>query len=298
MILYIKLLKESFLFAYHSIIVNKLRTFLTLLGITIGIFAIISVFTVLDWMEKAIRDSIASMGDNVISVEKWPWSFDRNLAWWDIIKWPVPTIKEYDEIKKRSQKAEALSFMIQTQVTIKYKNNSAENIWLVSATHDYEKIRSFEIESGRYFSPFESYSGKNRAIIGAELAEKLFENRDPVGKNITIRGRKIRVTGLLKKEGAGGISFDELDRVVLVPINFTRNIVNIRNESLYPQIIVRAKENVLIGELKDELTGILRAVRKIKPNDKDNFALNQASILTQGFDAVFAGINLCLDHEG
>lgn len=292
MILYIKLLKESFLFAYNSVIVNKLRTFLTLLGITIGIFAIISVFTVLDWMEKAVRDSLAQLGDNVIYVTKWPWSFDPNLAWWDIIKWPVPTIKEYDEIKKRSQKTEALSFMIQTSVTVKYKNNSAENIILFSATHDFEKVRSFEIVSGRYFSQFESQSGKNRAIIGAELAEKLFENRDPVGKDITIRGRKLRVTGLFKKEGAGGISDDGLDRVVMVPINFTRNIVNIRSESLNPMIMVIAKEKVTIGELKDELTGILRAIRKIKPNAKDNFALNQASIITQGFDAIFSGINL------
>ena len=293
MIIYIKLLKESFLFAYNSVIVNKLRTFLTLLGITIGIFAIISVFTVLDWMEKAVRDSLAQLGDNVIYVQKWPWAFsDPNYAWWEYLKRPVPTIQEYEEIKKRSQKAKALAFFIQTPVTVKYKNSSAENIYIVSATHDFEKVRSFEIESGRYFSQFESQSGKNRAIIGAELAEKLFENRDPIGKNITIRGRKLRIMGLFKKEGAGGISDDGLDRVVMVPINFTRNIVNIRSESLNPLIMVIAKENVTIGELKDELTGILRAIRKIKPNDKDNFALNQASTITQGFDAVFAGINL------
>ncbi|MCK4464253.1 MAG: ABC transporter permease, partial [Bacteroidales bacterium] len=84
MIIYIKLLKESFLFAYNSVIVNKLRTFLTLLGITIGIFAIISVFTVLDWMEKAVRDSLAQLGDNVIYIQKWPWAFsDPNYAWWE-----------------------------------------------------------------------------------------------------------------------------------------------------------------------------------------------------------------------
>ena len=118
--IYLKLLRESFLFAYNSVIVNRLRTFLSLLGITIGIFAIISVFTVLDWMEKAIRDSISSLGDNVIYVQKWPWSFDPNLAWWDIIKWPVPTIKEYEELKKRSEKSEAMAFTIITGVTVEY----------------------------------------------------------------------------------------------------------------------------------------------------------------------------------
>ena len=86
--MFIRLLKEGFLFAVNSVIVNKLRTFLSLFGITIGIFSIISVFTVLDWMEKAIRDSISSLGDNVLYVQKFPWSFDPDLAWWDIIAWP------------------------------------------------------------------------------------------------------------------------------------------------------------------------------------------------------------------
>lgn len=290
--IYLKLLKESFLFAYNSVIVNKLRTFLSLLGITIGIFAIISVFTVLDWMEKAIRDSISSLGDNVVYIQKWPWSFDRNLAWWDIIKWPVPTIKEYEELKERSVKAEAISFTIITTVTVEYLNNSAEDIAIWSPTHDFETVRSFEIEKGRYFSLYESNSGKNRAILGADLAEKLFENRDPLGKSIEIRGRKLLVIGVFKKEGAGGISDEGLDESVVVPINCTRNIVNIRSESLNPMIIVRAKENVSVTELKDELTSILRAHRRLKPTAINNFSLNQASLLQQGFDTVFAGINI------
>ncbi len=292
LMIYIKLLKESFLFAYNSVIVNKLRTFLSLLGITIGIFAIISVFTVLDWMEKAIRDSISSLGDNVIYIQKWPWSFDPNLAWWDIIKWPVPTIKEYEELKERSVKAEAMAFTIITNVTVEYLNKSAEDIAIWSPTHDFETVRSFEIEKGRYFSLFESNSGKNRAIIGADLAEELFENRDPVGKTIEIRGRKLLIIGVFKKEGAGGISDEGLDESVVVPINFTRNLVNIRSESLNPLIIVRAKDNVSVTELKDELTSILRAHRRLKPTAINNFSLNQASLLQQGFDTVFAGINI------
>ena len=93
--MFLRLFKEGFLFAVNSIIVNKLRTFLSLFGITIGIFSIISVFTVLDWMAKSIHDSISTLGDNVIYVEKWPWSFDTNLAWWDIIKWPAISKDDY-----------------------------------------------------------------------------------------------------------------------------------------------------------------------------------------------------------
>ena len=172
MMMILKLLKESFLFAFQAIIVNRLRTFLSLLGITIGIFAIISVFTVLDWMESSIRDNIASMGDNTIYIQKLPWTFGPDTPWWDIIKWPVPNIQEYEQLKRRLHTADAMAFFIQSQVTVKYRNNSAEKIGFISTTHDFEDVRSFEIEKGRYFSAFESASGKNLAILGAVLAEK------------------------------------------------------------------------------------------------------------------------------
>ena len=102
--MFLRLFKEGFYFAGKAIVVNKLRTFLSLFGITIGIFSIISVFTVLDWMEKSVRDGISSMGDNVIYIQKFPWSFDPNLAWWDIIKWPPVSDRDYQAIVKEINK--------------------------------------------------------------------------------------------------------------------------------------------------------------------------------------------------
>ena len=290
--MFLKIIKESFLFAFQAVILNKLRTFLSLLGITIGIFAIISVFTILDWMESSIRENIASLGDKTIYIDKWPWSFDPNLAWWEMVKRPVPTIREYEELKGRLRNAEALAFLVQAGVTVKYQNNSAENIGFLSTTHDFADIRSFEIEKGRYFSLFESKSGKNRAILGAVLAEKLFENANPIGKIITIRGKKLVVSGVLKKEGVGGLGDDGFDKVVIVPINHTRNMINLRSESLQPLIMVKARDDVSMAEFKDDLVATMRAIRKLKPDEKDDFALNQASLLTQGMEAIFSGINL------
>ena len=280
------------MFAYHSVVVNKLRTFLSLFGITIGIFAIITVFTVLDWMESSIRENIASLGDNTIYVHKWPWGMNPDLKWWEIIKRPVPTYDEYEEVKSRLSTADEVSFAIQTNVNVKYKNNSAESITYFSFTYGYENIRSFEIEKGRYFSLFEANSGKNVAIIGAVIADKLFENTNPVGKEITIRGKKLRVIGVIKKEGVGGIGDNGFDENILAPINFTRNMVDIRMERLNPMIIVKSRDDVSITELRDDLTATMRAIRRLKPKEKDDFALNQASLITQGFEAVFAGINV------
>jgi putative ABC transport system permease protein len=290
--MFLKLFKEGFIFAINSVFVNKLRTFLSLLGITIGIFCIISVFTVLDWMAKSIKDAISTLGDNVIYVQKRPWTFSNNLAWWDIIKWPAISKDDYQAVLNRSTKASAVCFSALQAEQIKYKKNVATDVTIWAATNEFVDVRSFEIENGRYFSPEESSSGKNVAIVGAVIAEKLFEKADPVGKQVTIAGKKTNVIGVFKKEGKGGISDEGMDEVTLVPINFAKTFINMRNNFLEANLIIKAKEGVTVQELSDETLTILRASRRLQPNETSNFSVNQASMLTQGFDAVFAGINI------
>ena len=280
------------MFAAKSVVVNKLRTFLSLFGITIGIFCIISVFTVLDWLEKSIHDSINSMGNNVIYVQKFPWSFDANLAWWDIIRWPSISLDDYQAILNKSTKAEAASFIASKMDNIKYRNNVANDAILAGVTNDLEKVVSFEIERGRYFSPFEYTSGSNVAVLGAEVAERLFENADPVGKEVTISGYKARIIGILKKEGQGGISLSNVDQLTLIPLNFGRSFINLRNRFVDSQMMIKAKPDVAVQELSDEITMVLRASRRLRPAEKTNFSVNTATMLSQGFDAVFKGINI------
>jgi putative ABC transport system permease protein len=290
--MFFRLLKEGFIFAFNSVIVNKLRTFLSLFGITIGIFSIISVFTVLDWMEKSIRDSISSMGDNVIYVNKWPWGLDLNLKWWDIIKWPVVSKDDYQAVLNRSTKTATACFSVMQSKQIKYKKNLANDARIEAVTHEFENIRSFEIENGRYFSPEESASGKNVAIVGAVIAERLFDKADPVGKQITIAGKKTNVIGVFKKEGKGGISDSGMDELTLVPMNFAKTFINMRNNFLDATLMIKAKEGDPVQELSDETIMILRAARRLQPNEINNFSVNRASLISQSFDGVFAGINI------
>jgi putative ABC transport system permease protein len=290
--MFLRLFKEGFYFAVNSIIVNKLRTFLSLFGITIGIFSIISVFTVLDWMEKSIRDSISTLGDNVIYVEKFPWSFDRNLAWWDIIKWPAISKDDFEAILNRSTKTQSTSLSVSQSKQIKYNKNLANDAVILAATHEFENIRSFEIDNGRYFSPEESASGKNVAIVGAVIAERLFEKSNPIGKQISIEGKKATVIGVFKKEGKGGISDNGMDEITLLPFNYGKTIINMKNKFLDATLMIKAKEGVAVQELSDETTMILRAARRLQPDEISNFSVNKASLLSQGFDSVFAGINI------
>jgi len=287
--MYLRLFKEGIIFAYNSIVVNKLRTFLSLFGITIGIFSIISVFTVLDWMEKAIRDSIASMGNNVIHVQKFPWSLDPNLAWRDIMRWPAVTMDDYRVLTNNLTKASAICYSVYSSRQIKYRNNSANmNIWAV--THEFEGIRSFEIERGRYFSPEESATGKNVAIVGADIAEQLFENANPVGKEIIIGGHKATVIGVFEKEGSGGIIDNGMDRYILLPVNYAKNFINLRNRNTNSNLMVKTKSGTSLQELDEEILMTLRAARRLRPNQPSNFSINKTSMLNQQFDPIFAGI--------
>lgn len=286
-----RLIKESFLFAISSVVVNRLRTFLSLFGISIGIFSIISVFTVLDWMATSIRESISTLGDNVVYVQKFPWSFDPNLAWWDIIKWPAINEKDYQAIMKKSTRAESVCLLAIQNSRLKYKKNLA-NTTTVAVTQNFENIRSFEVEKGRYFSPFEISSGKNVVILGYEIAKRIFDKVNPVGQVMTVSNFKVSVIGVLKKEGKGGISDNGLDEVTILPMGFAKTFINMRNPFMETQLMIKAKPEVKIDELSDEATMILRASRRLQPDEVNNFSVNKASLLSQGFDAVFAGINI------
>jgi len=285
--IFLKLLKESFIFALQAIIVNKTRTGLSLLGITIGIFSVISVFTIFDSMESSIRTSINSLGNNVLFIQKWPWSMGGEYPWWKYLQRPQPKITELKEISRRSITAEKAAFMIDVSRTIKYKNNSIKDVNVMAVSHDFNNVMPFDLASGRYFTPIESKSGRNVIIIGSEIAENLFENKNPIGKKLTVFGRKLKVIGVTAKEGEDMFG-NTSDNQLIVPINFARNVVDIRN--INSTIIVKAKPYITNEEMSDELTGILRSQRKLKPSAEDSFAINETDIISKGFDSLFGVI--------
>ncbi len=293
--IFLNLLKESFLFALNALKVNRLRTLLTLLGITIGIFAIISVFTVLDSLESTIRNSLSSLGDDIVYVQKWPWAPPpgEEFAWWEYLKRPVPKVKEYEQIKKRSDKAEVVNFAASALRNVKFRNNTVEDVVIWANSHEFEKIRVFELTDGRYFTPFESVAGKNVCLIGHQVAEDLFLDIRTVGKQIKIQGRKITIIGEIAKEGKDILNTGgSLDEMIILPINYAKTIMDIRSENTNPMIMVKAKQGTTVNELNDELRNIIRSTRTLNPKQKDDFALNQSSVLNSALNSIFAVINV------
>lgn len=289
---YLNLSKESFIFAFHAVIVNRLRTVLSLLGITIGIFTIISVFTVIDSLKNNIRDSVNSLGSDMIYIMKWPWNFSNDYPWWEYMKRPLAKYSEYEEVSRRSNYADAVCFFASTSKTVKYKNLSMDNVGIWLATQELPQVRSMELAKGRFFTPHESAAGSNVAVIGSDVADKLFKYSNPLDQQINISGRKVTVVGVATKEGNDERGFGSFDKTVLVPMNFGRTIYDVKDESMNPMIMVKAKPKVLTDDLLEELRIIMRSQRRLPPKEADNFALNQASMFNKPLEQIFRILNI------
>lgn len=289
--LLLRLIRESYLFAFSAIIVNKLRTLLSLLGITIGIFAIISIFTIFDSIEREIKQSIESLGNNVLYIQKWPWFNEGGgeYPWWKYMKRPEPKLREMVLLEKRSGAAESMAYVIGTSRTVKYKTNSIEDASISGVSYDYDKIWNFELSEGRYFSQQESTGGRPVAIIGTTIVDNLFPDQYPLGKQIKLWGRAVEVIGVFKKEGSSTFSNSNDDQI-MVPVEFARMFINLDGDNAGSALMVKAKPNVSNDELKDEIVGIMRSVRKLKPGTDNDFSINESSLATQGFEQIFSVI--------
>lgn len=271
---------------------NKLRTFLSLLGITIGIFAIISVFTAVDGMEADVKGSIESLGSNVVYVQKWPWEFGGDYPWWKYWQRPQAGYKEMEQLRHMNTLSKEFAFMAWAQgQTIKYNSNSVENCEITLVSHSYADIASFNLSEGRYFTDAESESGYNVAILGSDVKKILFEDQPAEGKYIKARGRKLRVIGVFSREGESIVG-DSHDNTIVVPINFARKFMDIRSDNMNPLIMAKAKEGVSNAALIDELRGNMRAIRRLRPLEEDNFALNETKLLSTQVTSMFNFISV------
>jgi putative ABC transport system permease protein len=289
---FLSIIKESIFFALQSLYTNKLRTFLSLLGITIGIFAIIVVFTIVDSLESNIRGSIESLGENVVFVQKWPWSFGPDYPWWKYMNRPVPKYDELFDIQEKTKSAEAVAYRVGGRRTLKYRGNIVENAIVSGCSYEFYKIKSFEIADGRYFTEGEVNAGYNAVILGSKIAEGLFpDDKFPVGKEVKIAGKKAYVIGVFKKEGESMLGAS-MDNQVIIPYHFAKLILDVKSENSDPYIAVKAKPGVTNAELIDELTGIMRGIRLLKPMADDDFALNETNLLSKNFDALFEIIGI------
>jgi len=284
-------LKESAMAAFYSMYLNKVRTMLSTLGITIGIFCIIAVLAVVESFESNLHSSVESLGNDVVFVEKWPWTFGPGYKWWKYMNRPNASIEEMKTIGQKSELAEAQMLTISINGrTLKAGNNSASGIDIQGVTHDYYLVRNFNLVEGRYFTENESVNGNLCCIIGYNLSQILFPTISPINKSIKVSGIKFNVIGVFAKEGESLIG-NSLDNVTLIPVNAAAKYVRINSDDASSKIHVKANE-LGVSALEQEVNGIMRSKRKLKPGQDGNFALNKTTLITQQLDQTFAVVNM------
>ena len=287
--------KESFALSVQQLFSNKLRSGLSLLGVTIGIFSIITILTAIDALKNDISGSINKLGDNVIFVGKWPWMFDdSDYPWWDYFKRPTPSYDDYRKLKKRMTKADFISFTVDPgNSNPKYKGEAIENAKVKGATQEYAEVFDFNIEEGRYFSSSESSLGVPVAVIGGGLAEEMKKlSPQLLGKSVEIFGRKVKIIGIIKKEGQGGLLGMNNDQQNMIPYLFADKVTYLDPKDSDPEIQVKAKSGVTLDQLSFDIQQHMRSIRKLRPTQKDDFAMNQLSIIANGFNGIFFMLNM------
>lgn len=284
---------ESLRFAAKALKSNLLRTVLSLLGVTIGIFAIISVLTLVDSLEKNIKDSLNFLGSSVIYVEKWPFIADGEWKWWEYLRRPQASYSEFKFLEANLKYSSSIAiFAGRGNQLIKRNSNSVGQVRLIGGSEGYDKIFEVNVEKGRYFTPEELEGGRSVAVIGFEVAQALFPNgEEPIGQYVKIKNLKYMVIAVVKREGQSFMGFTSSDYNIIIPYNNFRRLYQ-TGTGLHSEIGSRIgikgyDYDVGLVELENEVRGFLRTRRGLRPTDKDNFVMNRPEALANVISGVF-----------
>jgi putative ABC transport system permease protein len=289
MVKLLSILWNSFRMALQELRVNKLRTFLSLFGITIGIFCIIGVLATVDSLERKVQNDIKTLGSNTIYVDKWNYGGGPDYPWWKYMKRPNVKIEELDVIKQKSELAAFAAFFVSRTVNFTYEDNILSNTSLYGVTGEFNSIQTIDIEQGRYLIESDFLRGAAVGVVGYKVAEELYGKAEKaVGKEISYGGRKVYIVGVIKKQGQsliGGFNYDEC---LVVPYRYFASIFS--PETSDPNIIVQGKSNIASSALQDELNGVMRQLRKLSPTQEDNFTCNDVAMFSEQVNGFFGQV--------
>jgi putative ABC transport system permease protein len=272
---------------------NKLRTLLSLLGVTIGIFSIIAVLAAVDSLDRKISQDLSSLDKNTIYLMKFSFG-PSEIPQWKREQFPNVQYDEYTYLKSTMTNTNEVAFQIFTKrESLKYDSNVVSDVNMVPVSYEFIDIQGLEFEKGRFYNESESNSGAKVIVLGNEIASSLFEDIDPLGKSVRVYGQKFTVIGVLKKEGAG-LFGDSDDTSAYLPVNFIRQSYGDNNTSLTNVIVFKPNSGVDMEAYKEEISQKLRTNRGLKAGEIDNFFINVFS----GFTDLIDGIILNMKFGG
>jgi putative ABC transport system permease protein len=276
--------------ALQELKVNKLRTFLSLFGITIGIFCIIGVLATVDSLERKVQTDIKSLGNNTIYIDKWNYGGGNDYPWWKYMKRPNMKEEELKYVKAKSQLASAAAFFVSNNVNLNYEDNILSNINFYGVTPEFNSIQTIDISSGRYLNESDFSRGTSVGVIGDKVAEELYGGAEKaVGKEVSYSGKRVYIIGVIKKQGQSLIGGYDYDQCLIVPYRYFASIYN--PDNCNPYIMVQGKPKVASAALADELNGVMRQLRKISPTQEDNFSCNDVAQFSEQVNGFFGQVS-------
>ncbi len=286
----LNILSNSLRLTLQELRVNKLRTALSLTGVAFGIFCIIGVLATVGSLERNIQNEVKTLGTNTIYVDKWDYSGGPDKPFWKYRARPVMKYVEMDMIKQRSELAEQVTYLMRTNGNLSYKDDIIQDASVYGIVEAQTAIQPISFETGRYISSSEFNSGSPVGLIGFDNAEKLYGSTErALGKNFEIKGKKVTIVGVIKKEGKNFVGWD-YDNCIMLPYKFCKQLVEEENSN--PVIIVKGKEKVTATAISDELRGIMRQIRRLSPMQEDNFSLNSVEAFSKAITDLFGTINI------
>ena len=270
---------ESTKIALHALWAHKMRAFLTILGIIIGVTTIIAIVSVIQGLNKTIYNQLSGLGSDLLYVQKFPWTSGQDF--WKYRNRKNITMKEVEALQKYATTASVVSPITGTMRTVKFKSNKVQNVAINAVLDNYKDAANVMPEFGRFFTDQDMTRRRSVCVIGQDIAEGLFEKVDPIGQKIKVGSYKFTVVGVLEKQGeALGNNFDV---VVLVPLGVFQKLYGSRRNLT---ILVKVKSTTRIEDAEDEITGILRRVRKVPPGEENDFAINKQDIIKDLIEGV------------
>lgn len=293
MLVYFRLLGESFSFAMNALRTNKLRTLLSLLGVTIGIFSIIAVLAAVDSLDRKIKSDLSTLDKNTMYLTSVCFG-PTDIPDWKVEQFPNVTYEEYQYLKENVNHTENFCFQFfAPRESVKFESKTVSDINMVPVTSEFVNIQRMEFSVGRFFNESESNSGKAVIVLGFEVAKGLFDERDPIGKTVRLYGQRFIVIGVTKKKGDSGIELGGGDDTsAFIPTNFLRRLYGDNNESMLPVIVIKPEKGTDMPELKADIAQKLRNMRGVKSNDIDNFFVNVLSGFTDLIDGIVSQMNM------
>lgn len=288
------LIAESASFAFFSIKSDKLRTFLSLFGVTVGIFSIVAVFCAVDSLKSNIMEGVRSFGSDIVYIDRFPMTQEEGedgepLQWWDYLQRPEITEENFEYVARNATLAESVVYVILGNGNASYRRNNYSNAFLVITTDGLENVMSYSLAEGRDFSQMEIRGGSNVAILGYNVARELFGDSYPIGKKVKVKGGSAIVIGVLEKQGESMASIVNTDDAVVLPLQFGKTVLASAWGS--GMMMAAPAEGASREAFIDELRLLLRSCRGLSPSERDDFAINEMTFLLDMLDSVFRGIS-------